>query len=181
KKAVLDDFVGFFHSFFLAGMEHQDYSARLIAWLQIVSCCPDESQRAAYQLYYLENHIPLAFRWRLAEETYQAGRLLPAAFEQLQTMRPKEAESMEAAGLPAPTAGPVDELFQLCGVHPFDSTSSLRASLVKRAPWLLGTLVGGLLAAGLSSIYQVQLQRVAAMVLFIPLILALAESAVLQS
>jgi hypothetical protein len=181
KKAVLDDFVSFFHSFFLAGMEHQDYSARLIAWLQIVSCCPDESPRAAYQLYYLENQVPLAFRWRLAEETYQAGRLLPAVFEQLQTMRPKEAEDFAAAEIRIPTAGPADELFQLCGIHPADSASSLRTSVVNRAPWLLGTLVGGLVAAGLASIYQVQLQRVAAMVLFIPLILALAESAALQS
>jgi hypothetical protein len=181
KRAVLDDFVGFFHSFFLAGMEHQDYSARLIAWLQIASCCPDEMQRAAYQLYYLENHVPLAFRWRLADETYQAGRLLPAVFEQLQTMRPKEAETDSIAPQSTPIARPVDELFQLVGVHPADSPSTLLASVVKRAPWLLGTLVGGLMAAGLSSIYQVQLQRVAAMVLFIPLVLALAESAVLQS
>ncbi|HZV08035.1 MAG TPA: magnesium transporter [Gemmataceae bacterium] len=181
KKAVLDDFLGFFHSFFLAGMEHQDYSARLIAWLQIVSCCTDESLQAAYQMYYLENHIPLAFRWRLAEETHRAGRLLPAVFEQLQTMRPKEAENTAAAQTPTPTTGPADELFQLVGVHPADSASSLLASVAKRAPWLLGTLAGGLLAAGLSSIYKVQLQRVAAMVLFIPLVLSLAESASLQS
>ena len=181
KKAVVDDFVGFFHSFFLAGMEHQDYSARLIAWLHIVSRCPVEAQRAAYQAYYLENHVPLAFRWRLAEETYQAGRLLPAGFEQLQTMRPKEAENDSDAEQAAAIAGPVDEIFQLCGVHPIDSASALRAVVRKRVPWLLGTLTGGLMAAVLSSIYQVQLQRVAAMVLFIPLILALAESAALQS
>ncbi len=62
NKAVLDDFAGFFHSFFLAGMEHQEYSSRLIAWLQIVAGCAEESQRAAYQRYYLENHVPLEFR-----------------------------------------------------------------------------------------------------------------------
>ena len=45
NRAVLDDFVGFFHSFFLAGMDHQDYSSRSIAWLQIVTVCPDETQR----------------------------------------------------------------------------------------------------------------------------------------
>lgn len=181
NKAVLDDFVGFFHSFFLAGMEHQDYSARLIAWLQIVSCCPDESQRPAYQLYYLENHIPLAFRWRLAEETYQAGRLLPAVFEQFQNMRPREGENTLTALLPSATAGPVDEVFQLSGVHPIDVASSLLTSVRTRVPWMLCTLAGGLLAAGLSALYKVQLQRVAAMVLFIPLVLALSESMTMQS
>ena len=180
-QAVLDDFIGFFHSFFLAGMDYQDYSSRLIGWLRIVSCCPDESQRAAYQLQYLENQIPLEFRWRLAEETYQAGRLLPAVFEQMQKIRPRAAEETPASQPPFPRNAALDELFQLSGVREIDSDRSLPASVGQRIPWLLGTLAGGLMAAWLSALYSIQLQRVAAMILFIPLILSLAESMTLQS
>jgi hypothetical protein len=181
NKMVLDDFVGFFHSFFLAGMEHQDYSARFIAWLQIVSCCPDEPQRGNYQRYYLEDHVPLAFRWRLAEETYQAGRLLPAVFEQLQTMRPKEGEKAPPAVQPARSAEPTDSLFQWSGVPSADSSESILASATQRLPWLLGALAAGLLAAWLSNLYRVQFQRVALLVLFVPLVIALAESMAAQA
>ena len=181
NQAVLDDFIGFFHSFFLAGMNHQDYSSRLIAWLHLVACCPDESQRAAYQLYYLENQVPLEFRWRLAEETHQAGRLLPAVLERLQKERPKSAVEAPVVQQPASAVAPLDELFQLSGVRAADADSTLSASLGKRIPSLLATLIGGLLAAWLSAIYKIQLQRVAAMILFIPLVIALAESAALQS
>jgi hypothetical protein len=181
NKAVLDDFIGFFHSFFLAGRDYQDYSSRLIAWLHIVSCCPDESRRAVFQRHYLENQVPLEFRWRLAEETHHAGRLLTAVFEQMQKMRPHGAAETLTAEPSTPAVAPIDDLFQLSGIPAADADLSLLASVGKRAPWLLGTLAGGLLAAWLSARYRIQLQRVAAMILFIPLILALAESMVLQS
>lgn len=181
NKAVLDDFIGFFHSFFLAGMDYQDYSSRLIAWLQIVSCCPDGGQRAAYQLHYLENQVPLDFRWRLAEETHQAGRLLPAAFAQMQQLRPKTVAEPSAPQVQAPPIALVDELFQLSGVRAVDADLPLLTSVRKRMVWLLGTLVGGLLAAGLAMLYQIQFQRMAALILFIPLVVGLAESMTLQS
>jgi hypothetical protein len=181
NKAVLEDFIGFFHSFFLAGMDYQDYSSRLIAWLQIVSCCPDEAQRAAYQLHYLENQVPLDFRWRLGEETHQAGRLLPAAFAQLQQLRPKSAEEPPAPQASVPAETPIDELFQLSGVRAADAELPLFTSVRRRMVWLLGTLAGGLLAAGLARIYQIQFQRMAPLILFIPLVVALAESMALQS
>lgn len=182
NQAVLDDFIGFFHSFFLAGMDYQDYGSRLIAWLRIVSCCGEEAPRAAYQLHYLEKQVPLEFRWRLAEETRQAGRLLPAVFEQMQKLRPKgTVESSAAPPQASSVAAPPDASMQLSGLRGGESELSLLASLSNRAPWLLGTLTGGLLTAALSAFYRVQFQRVAALVLFIPLILALAESMALQS
>ncbi len=177
NEAVLNDFAGFFHSFFLAGMGYQDYASRLIAWLQIVSCCSEEARRTEYQLYYVTKHVPLEFRARLAEETRESGRLLPAVFEQMQMIRPEEERQTSSASAAAPNAAPLDELFQLSGIRTVDLVSPLAA----RVPWLLGTLTGGLLAAALTEIYKVQLQRVAAMVLFMPLVLLLSESAAMQS
>jgi hypothetical protein len=181
NKMVLDDFAGFFHSFFLAGMGYQDYGSRLIAWLQIVACCADESRRADYQLYYLENHVPLEFRWRLAEETHDAGRLLRPVFEQMEKMKPEGSPQTQAAKNQPQADVAIDELFQVGGVRETILSASVMASVGKRVPALLATLAGGLLAAWLSHVYRIQLQRVAVMVLFIPLILGLAESTVLQS
>lgn len=177
NEAVLDDFVGFFHSFFLAGMGHHDYASRLIAWLQIVSCCPDEGRRAEYQLYYVTKHIPLEFRSRLIEETHESGRLLPAVFEQRQILQSEKEPHNANTSAMVESAAPLDELFQLSGMRTADLVSPPTA----RLPWLLGTLAGGLLAAVLTEIYKVQLQRVAAMVLFVPLVLLLSESAAMQS
>lgn len=181
NEAVLADFAGFFHSFFLAGMGHQDCASRLIAWLQIVSCCGEEARRIEYQLYYVRKHVPLEFRYRLAEETRESGRLLPAVFDRMQKIRPEEDRQMLGGSTVAQTAAPLDELFQLSGVRATDHPSTLGASLRARTPWLLGTMAGGLLAAMLIEVYKVQFQRVAAMVLFVPLVLALAESATMQS
>jgi hypothetical protein len=181
NPAVLEDFVGFFHSFFLAGMEHQDYASRLIAWLQIVAACPDEAQRASYQQFYLENHVPLEFRWRLTEETHTAGRLSPIVFERLQQMKPQKTAT---AAVPSASvaAGSIDELFHLTGLAPTQGLpTSLPAALRKRAPLLLGLAAAGLLAAWLTHVYQVQLQRVAALVLFVPVVLLLAESMATQA
>lgn len=177
NPAVLEDFVGFFHTFFLAGMELQDYGSRLIAWLQLTAVCPDEAQRASFQHFYLENHIPLEFRWRLAEETHAAGRLLPLVFDLVKQMKPEQAGAVKAAA-----SASVDELFQLSGVSTTnDLPSALPAALGKRVPWLLCTVAAGLAAAWLSNVYKVQLQRVALMVLFVPVVIALAESMAAQS
>jgi hypothetical protein len=178
NPTVLEDFVGFFHSFFLAGMELQDYGSRLIAWLQLTAVCPDEGQRASFQHFYLENHVPLEFRWRLAEEMHAAGRLLPIVFDLVKQMKPEKAD----AAVRAAASTSVDELFQLSGVSTTnDLPSALPAALVRRAPWLLCTVAAGLAAAWLSNVYKVQLQRVVLLVLFVPVVIALAESMAAQS
>jgi magnesium transporter len=75
-----------------------------------------------------------------------------------------------------------DELFQLIGVH---LTEAQQASPVRafrqRFPWLLANVAGGIVAAFLSGLFEAQLQKVVALALFIPVVLALAESVSIQS
>jgi magnesium transporter len=78
---------------------------------------------------------------------------------------------------------PVDDLFQLIGVHVAQARQT--APLVAfraRFPWLMFNLTGGMLAAVLSWLYQDVLGwNEAVLALFIPLVLALAESVSIQS
>jgi magnesium transporter len=75
-----------------------------------------------------------------------------------------------------------DDLFQLIGVHLIDSRqSSPPAAFVSRFPWLLANIVGGILAALLAGVFEQELQRTVALALFIPVVLALAESVSIQS
>lgn len=75
-----------------------------------------------------------------------------------------------------------DDLFQLIGVH---LTESQQASSVlafrSRFPWLLANIAGGIMAAFLSGLFEDELQKVVAIALFIPVVLALAESVSIQS
>ncbi|MBL9093501.1 MAG: magnesium transporter [Planctomycetaceae bacterium] len=75
-----------------------------------------------------------------------------------------------------------DELFQLIGVH---LTEAQQASPVvafrSRFPWLLANITGGILAAFLSGVFEAELQKAVALALFIPVVLALAESVSIQS
>jgi magnesium transporter len=75
-----------------------------------------------------------------------------------------------------------DDLFQLIGVHlaRAQQTTPL-AAFRTRFPWLLCNLGGGILAAFLSGLYEQELSRVVALALFIPVVLALAESVAIQS
>jgi magnesium transporter len=75
-----------------------------------------------------------------------------------------------------------DDLFQLIGVHlaRAQQTTPL-AAFRTRFPWLLCNLGGGILAAFLSGLYEHELSRVVALALFIPVVLALAESVSIQS
>lgn len=75
-----------------------------------------------------------------------------------------------------------DELFQLIGVHLADAqqTSSI-AAFRNRFPWLIANIGGGILAAFLSGVFEAELQKVVALALFIPVVLALAESVSIQS
>lgn len=75
-----------------------------------------------------------------------------------------------------------EELFQLIGVH---STDAQQASSLmdfrSRFPWLLANIAGGILAAFVSGIFEAELQKAVALALFIPVVLALAESVSIQS
>jgi len=76
-----------------------------------------------------------------------------------------------------------ETLFQLIGVHlTAAEQASALASFRGRFPWLVCNLTGGVLAAFLSGIYQDVLGwNKAALALFIPVVLALAESVSIQS
>src|SRR5207249_9356543 len=54
-------------------------------------------------------------------------------------------------------------------------------SFRQRFPWLLCNIAGGLLAAFLSGLFEAELQKLVALALFIPVVLALAESVSIQS
>ena len=54
-------------------------------------------------------------------------------------------------------------------------------AFVGRFPWLLCNIAGGLLAAVLAEFFAAELKRVVALALFIPVVLALAESVSIQS
>jgi magnesium transporter len=75
------------------------------------------------------------------------------------------------------------DVFQLIGVHlTVAQQSHPMVSFRRRFPWLLCNIAGGILAALLSGIYQVELAwGDAVLALFIPVVLALAESVAIQS
>lgn len=73
-----------------------------------------------------------------------------------------------------------DEIFQLIGIH----ATSMRTpwtSYLDRFPWLLSNMTGGLLCAFIASRFEDLLQQTVVLALFIPVVLALAESVSMQS
>jgi magnesium transporter len=83
---------------------------------------------------------------------------------------------------PAPV-GRMDEMFQLIGVR-LTRAQQARPLVAFRGrfPWLLCNVAGGTLAAVLVELYHVQLNwQHAVLALFIPVVLALAESVAIQS
>ena len=76
----------------------------------------------------------------------------------------------------------LDDLFQLIGVHFEDSHArSPVAAFRSRFPWLLANIAGGIMAAFLSGLFQAELEKAVALALFVPVVLALAESVAIQS
>jgi len=73
-----------------------------------------------------------------------------------------------------------DGIFQIIGVHATEALTPW-TSFKDRFPWLLSNVCGGLLCAVLSSRYEVLLEVVVVLALFIPIVLALAESVSIQS
>ncbi|MBP3960639.1 magnesium transporter [Gemmata sp. G18] len=85
---------------------------------------------------------------------------------------------------PAPVApGPRDDVFQLIGVRLTRSQQARPLVAFRgRFPWLLCNVAGGTLAAVLVEIYHAELNwQHAVLALFIPVVLALAESVAIQS
>lgn len=76
-----------------------------------------------------------------------------------------------------------DDLFELVGVHLVQARrASALAAFRSRFPWLLCNVAGGLLAAGLAGLFQDVLSwNDAVLALFVPVVLALAESVGIQS
>lgn len=75
-----------------------------------------------------------------------------------------------------------NQIFQLIGVHLHQvRRKSLTLAMTERFPWLLCNIVGGLMAAFLSGVYEAELEKAVALALFIPIVLALAESIAIQS
>lgn len=72
------------------------------------------------------------------------------------------------------------DVFQLIGIHQ-DRQQSAIAGFKDRFPWLMANVGGGLLAAYVSSHYEHLLGAAVVMALFIPVVLALAESMSIQS
>ena len=75
-----------------------------------------------------------------------------------------------------------DDLFQLIGVHYQESQQgSPLAAFRGRFPWLVANIVGGIVAAVLSGVFERELTKAVSLALFIPVVLALAESVSIQS
>lgn len=72
------------------------------------------------------------------------------------------------------------DIFQLIGVHLTRGVTPWRA-FTDRFPWLLSNIAGGLVAAFLASLFEPLLEAVIILALFIPVVLALAESVSIQS
>lgn len=73
-----------------------------------------------------------------------------------------------------------DDMFQLLGIHASHSRSAW-TSFADRFPWLMTNVAGGLLSAMLASYYEHLLNAAVVLALFIPIVLALAESVSMQS
>jgi hypothetical protein len=166
---LLDDFAGFFHSFYQAGHEHQRYSSRFLGWMEIVRVCPEPTRRAEYRSYYLERHVPEAFRARLIEEA-------PPTEEAAGEGEPSPAGSQEQ-----PATLLVHDPFPLTGVRPGGGVSAGLVPLWRGAPWLLCAVFSGLAALLLFSTFPLPPRQLALWYLFVPLVLALADGVALQA
>jgi magnesium transporter len=75
-----------------------------------------------------------------------------------------------------------DDLFQLIGVSAEQAKmGSPRVAFRLRFPWLLPNILGGILAAFLTGVYQDVLDKLIVLAMFIPVVLALSESVAIQS
>lgn len=73
-----------------------------------------------------------------------------------------------------------DDIFQIIGVHATQARTAWTGFL-DRFPWLLTNVAGGMVCAAIASQYEGLLDAVVVLALFIPVVLALAESVSIQS
>ena len=73
-----------------------------------------------------------------------------------------------------------DDIYQLLGVHA-TAMGTPWSSYLDRFPWLLSNMTGGLFCAFVAAQFEGLLQYAAVLALFIPVVLALAESVSMQS
>ena len=73
-----------------------------------------------------------------------------------------------------------DEIYQLLGVHA-TAMATPWSSYRDRFPWLLSNITGGLICAFVAGQFESLLQQIVVLALFIPIVLALAESVSMQS
>ncbi len=73
-----------------------------------------------------------------------------------------------------------DGIFQLIGVHATEGRTAW-TSFLDRFPWLLCNVAGGLMCAVLASYYEILLEHLVVLALFIPVVLTLAEAVSIQS
>jgi magnesium transporter len=75
-----------------------------------------------------------------------------------------------------------DELFQLVGVHLTTAYQGTPLAAFRyRFPWLICNILGGIFAAFIVGWFEHELQQAATLALFIPVVLAIAESISIQS
>ena len=75
-----------------------------------------------------------------------------------------------------------DDLFQLIGVHWEEAKRpGVWKGISVRFPWLVCNVAGGLVAAFLLGLFEYELEKFVVLALFIPVVLALAESVAIQS
>jgi magnesium transporter len=75
-----------------------------------------------------------------------------------------------------------DDLFQLIGVHlTWARYLNPWSAFRRRFPWLMCNITGGVVAAFLCGLFRAELERAVSLALFIPVVLALAESVSIQS
>ncbi|MEN6558876.1 MAG: magnesium transporter [Thermoguttaceae bacterium] len=80
------------------------------------------------------------------------------------------------------SSGLTDDLFQLIGVHLARAKHrNPWTAFRSRFPWLMCNVTGGVIAAFLSGVFEAELDQVVALAMFIPVVLALAESVSIQS
>ncbi len=73
-----------------------------------------------------------------------------------------------------------EDIFQLVGIHASGSRSAW-TSFIDRFPWLMANVAGGLLSALIASRYAALMESVVVLAVFIPVVLAVAESVSMQS
>jgi magnesium transporter len=118
----------------------------------------------------------------LAFPVVDEGRRLVGVID-IEAYAEELAETSEGDDPASAPPGRMDEMFQLIGVRLTRSQQARPLVAFRgRFPWLLCNIGGGALAAVLAGVYQVELNwQNAVLALFIPVVLALAESVAIQS